>query len=129
MTATTTDETAVSVAGHFNLAAGAETTTLPPSPPYKSALGNASNQGKLPQSSAKEKQAIESEQKDVDFEKSELVVEEVSSVEENESGYPPFWKVVLLTIGINFALFLVALVRLNSILMVTLVYVWLIIRL
>ncbi|KAJ3578728.1 hypothetical protein NPX13_g1839 [Xylaria arbuscula] len=102
------DKTASSAVGNANIPSEVETTTLPPSPLYNPALGNASNREARAQSPAQEQQVIESAKKDVDFEKSDLVVEEVS-VEESESGYPPFWKVVLLTIGINFALFLVAL--------------------
>ncbi|KAI0520688.1 MFS general substrate transporter [Xylaria bambusicola] len=108
MTTPTANEATASAVGNSNIPTGGETTTLPFSLQYPRALGNTSAPEirALPRPGVK--QVVEGDDKEAYMEKSELV-EEISPVDGGESHYPPSWKVALLTIGINFALFLVAL--------------------
>ncbi|KAI1750141.1 MFS general substrate transporter [Xylaria castorea] len=104
----TTDESAASIAANSNLPTAVETTTLPPSLQYSTALEKASIQETPTPFQSQEKHETKDAINEIDPEKSGSVGD-ASPAREDESQYPSFWKVVLLTIGINFAIFLVAL--------------------
>ncbi|KAI0865359.1 MFS general substrate transporter [Xylaria cubensis] len=108
MTMMMTNESTVSVAANSNSLATVETTTLPPSLQYSTALEKASIQGIPTSSQLQEKDETQGAINEIDAENSGSVGD-ASPAREDESQYPPFWKVALLTIGINFAIFLVAL--------------------
>ncbi|KAI0801577.1 MFS general substrate transporter [Xylaria sp. FL0064] len=108
MAAKAADENAAPVATNVHPPTTIVTPTLPPSLQLSTALEKTSTRETPSSSLPQDERESEGAKDDSDPEKSGPI-DDVSPVGEDESQYPPFWKVVLLTIGVNFALFLVAL--------------------
>ncbi|KAI0521401.1 MFS general substrate transporter [Xylaria bambusicola] len=110
---TATEESAAQAAASSTSPTAAETAALPPSLQYSTALEKVNTQDAAapsthpPDEKKPEKQDAEGSKSETDPEKAGSV-EEVPPVDD-DSQYPPFWKLVLLTIGLLFALFLVSL--------------------
>ncbi|RYC59620.1 hypothetical protein CHU98_g6581 [Xylaria longipes] len=104
----TTDESAAPAAANSSSPTAVETATLAPSLQYSTAHEKVNTQETPAQPQPQEKKETEGAKKGTDPEESGSV-EDASPAGEDESQYPPFWKLVLLTIGLLFALFLVSL--------------------
>ncbi|KAI1309671.1 MFS general substrate transporter [Xylaria venustula] len=108
MTTETNNENAASVAANSKPPAVVETTPVPPSLQSSTAFEDPTTQKISALFQTQEEKETDGAKSETDPEKGGSL-DNASTVEEDESQYPSFWKVVLLTIGVNFALFLVAL--------------------